>query len=266
MMNITPRWSLAFGLGLISVWAAAQCKSYEGDRGALKYQPRGVSATEKRCEGFTKLDMAALDGEVMSVTRGLPSYYFSAKEVITINAPRIVGCAVLECTGRARVNGSFYRLDMALAPGETKHVPVKDVMLDGEVKNDRLGVVLRRPDVKDVFVPVQVSSLMRKGSVGASDSLFIKFLPRIALRDMAVEVYDGTTEQLLYSGAVKGLLANDREVVVGVPLSAMGLRSDAERSVVVQLSSRAEGPATGKEVARLDRSFTLLFPKEVTKQ
>jgi hypothetical protein len=262
MARITVVGLLAFAAG----GAAAQCKSFEGDRGALKYQARGQTAEEKRCEGFTKLDMAALDGEVMSVTRGIPSYYYSATEVISIMAPYIAGCEVLECTGRARVSGSFYRLDMEIGPGETKYVPVKDVMLDGEVKNDRLGVVLRRPGMKETYVPVRVSSRLRKGGIGAPDSLFVKFLPRIALRDMAVEVYDGATEKLLYTGGVRGMLANDREVTVAIPVAALGLRGDAERMVLVQLKSKAEGPATDKEKARLDRSFTLILPKELPAQ
>lgn len=256
-------WVPVFGLLVVPTGeSVAQCKPYEGDRGALKYQARGRTAEEKRCEGFTKLDMAALEGEVMSVTRGIPSYYYSATEVISIMAPYIAGCEVLECTGRARVSGSFYRLDMEIGPGETKYVPVKDVMLDGEVKNDRLGVVLRRPGMKETYVPVRVSSRLRKGGIGAPDSLFVKFLPRKTLRDMAVEVYDGATEKLLYTGGVRGMLANDREVTVGIPVAALGLRRDAERTVLVQLKSQAEGPVTDQEKARLDRAFTVILPKE----
>lgn len=243
--------------GLQAATGHAQCKAFEGDRGELNYQPRGAVPAERRCEGFTKLDMAALEGEVVSITRGRPSYYSTAKEVIMISAPASTDASVLECIGRARVGGGFYRLDMELAPGETKLIPVKDVLLAGGIKNDHLGVTLRRANTEDTFLPVVVSSRMRNGAVGAADSLFIKFLPRILLRDLQVVVYEPTSRQELYSGAVKGLLMNDSEVQVGVPITRLGLTPDKERTVLVQLKSKAEngGPL-------LDRSFQVQFPKE----
>lgn len=254
-------------LGVSAMDAFGQCKPYQGDRGPeLTYRSRGGTPAEKRCEGFTKLDMAALNMEVVAVTRGRPSYYYMPNEVISITAPVVTGTASLQCEGRARVSGSYYRLDMELAPGETKYVPVKDVMLAGEVKNDLLGVVLRKPDTKDAYVPVRVSSRLNKGSVAAPDSLFLKLLPRRVLRDMTVEVYDPSTQKVLYRNTVRGLLKKDVELTMGIPVAALGLRRDAERTVLVQFVSAAEereqADKVDKEPVRLDRAITVIFPKE----
>ncbi|QQR85321.1 MAG: hypothetical protein IPJ76_11930 [Flavobacteriales bacterium] len=200
--------------------------------------------------------MAALDGEVVSVTRGRPSYYSLAEEVITISAPVMVAPFRLDCIGRARVSGGYYRLDMEMATGQTKFVPVKDVLLEGKVRNDLLGIVLLESGTRDVFVPATVSSNLRKGAVGAADSLFVKFLPRIVLRDLALDVYDAATQELLYSTSLTALLKADNEVMMGIPVAALGSSSSKERRVLVQLKSIAidGGP-------QLDRAFTIVLPE-----
>lgn len=255
MMQRTFSLSLVLIALLLQVApAAGQCKEFLGDRAPLEYRSRGSVPSEKRCEGFMKKDIAALDGEVVSITRGRPSYYSMANEVITITAPKVSGTSLLECVGVARSGGAYYRLDLELAPGETRRIPVKDVLLAGKVKNDQLGVILRKADGSDTYIPVTVSSQLRKGEVGAPDSVFIKFLPRILLRDMAVEVYDPDVKSKVFSGMVQGRFQADKEIQVGIPLNVLGIVPGQERVLLVMLKSKAEdgGP-------KLDRTFNVVF-------
>lgn len=97
--------------------------------------------------------------------------------------------------------------------------------------------MLLESGTRDVFVPATVSSNLRKGAVGAADSLFVKFLPRIVLRDLALDVYDAATQELLYSTSLTALLKADNEVMMGIPVAALG--SSSSKSEGCWSNSRA---------------------------
>ncbi len=202
-------------------------------------------------------EIAALDGEVVSITRGRPSYYLNASDVILVTAPQVACVEPLQCVGQARTDGAYYRLDMELTAGETKRIPVKDVLLKGRIGNSELGITLRDGSAEAPYIPVTVSSQMRSGAVGAPDSVFVKFLPRILLRDISVEVYDPGTRAKLFTGMRKGRFKADEELMLGIPLAGLGLQKGDRRPLLVQLKSVADdgGP-------QLNRTFTVLFWNE----
>lgn len=120
---------------------------------ALAYRDRG-----NRCEGFYVSQTSTGRIDVIGVMRGKLAYELRADEMVRVTVPDSAPSAV---TVRAQgvALKTYYRMDARVSPGETLEWPVGDVLFDGGLSSDRVGVsaFYHEGDAR-VFVPVSAES------------------------------------------------------------------------------------------------------------
>jgi hypothetical protein len=139
--------------------AAAQvpCSNVSAVAGPLGYKRR---LNADRCEGFYQQQVSGTL-EFLSLVKGTINYDLASDKALIISAPdlRQFGGSQLFLIARALRPGTYYRMDAAVASGETFRWPLNPVLVDANLSSNAIGVVawINR-DLGKYYVPVSVTS------------------------------------------------------------------------------------------------------------
>lgn len=236
----------------LSALGYSQCQPRVSVPGDMGYRKRGEKPSEKRCEGMIEKPVAALEGTVFSLTRGVPVFDAQEKEVIYVTAPSIRSKSMLACTGTALTATADYCLDLELEPKGTRSVPARDVIARKSIHARAFGMVAVDQQRADLYVPVTVSARSRNGQVVNPDSVYVVFSPTMMLKDHKVQVRSTmeSGDDLVWEMSGVGQYDEHRPLRVSIPLDRLGLPKGGERELMVRLTSEVDTRGKGKELVR----------------
>lgn len=208
-------------LGLAQLGLAQQCdpRVRPVDNPVIQYRARG-----NRCEGLYQSEVSAAVLDIVGVTDGAFRFALDAREIIELSAPlsqnqpvaiRAVGVPLK----------TYYRLDAALAPGETLIWPVKEVLLPQALASHKISVFgWIGAEQQKTYIPVRAAAALQPGADDDQIRLSLRASVEVShVRWRAGDMVNGASSGLsAWQAAPKITYRPGEPIVILLPASASG--------------------------------------------
>ena len=184
----------------------------------ISYKER---SNDKRREGMYRKEYASGSLEIVSCTYGPVYYELRVDEVLKIECPKgISKSSSINVTGINFKMNKYYRMDMELAPGQQKKIPIKEVIRPENIATSKLGIYGYLGDIESPskYIPLKVSSNVQN----ATDEVQILFVVDRTMKEISwqwASTSDGSCgvwsdKTILKSGPI---ISSDQPIVFMVP-------------------------------------------------
>lgn len=230
----------------------SQCEPLVPESNRYGYRDRGG-----RCEGLYKPNVSGFTLQVVSFTQGEISYVLNDNEKLKISSAPGLNLDMFNVRG---VNFSMdinYRLDMALEPGKTVEIPVKDVIQPIKLKPEDFGLFgfVEKFDFRYYVPVVQKSQLSNQPK--NNGNLIFKIQSNIDISEVTWQYAVSKNEFCRnYSDPITLPKKNySRKQPIEIPLPESLLASESDQYVCIQVSIK------GLNGLEFHENIRLMLPK-----